>query len=203
LQGAVHPDDQQIFSSHPDHTFNLDFPPPAFIGDVDTAPIVVLMSNGGYKHGETEKEFPDLWNCAEHCDYLRGLRAALPPRLAGYYAKGRLGEWITEGSAVLVNAVPYRSPQLSKEKNNQLAPSIWLHWRCIVVGCLMKSYRRPRRASALFLSTEMGGGRFRAMNTRDRALCSPTPPKPSPIVVLQMETSSIWPGTGCASTIAA
>jgi hypothetical protein len=121
LEGAVHPDDQQIFDSHPDHSFNLDFPPPAFIGDVDKAPIVVLMSNGGYKHGETEKEFPDERSCEEHRDYLRGLRAALPPRLSSYYTKGPLGEWIKNGSAVLVNAVPYRSPQLSEEKKNQRA----------------------------------------------------------------------------------
>jgi len=119
LEGSVHPDDQPILGKHPDHSFNLDFPPPAFIGDVDTAPIVVLMSNGGYKHGQTEKEFPDELHCTEHRNYLRGLRAALPSRVSNYYTTGILGGWIAEGSAVLVNAVPYRSPRLSEEKTNQ------------------------------------------------------------------------------------
>lgn len=34
LEESVHPDDRTVFREHPEHGFNLDFPPPAFIGDV-------------------------------------------------------------------------------------------------------------------------------------------------------------------------
>ncbi len=119
LKETVHPDDQPIFDRHPGHSFNLDFPPPAFIGDVDHAPIVVLMSNGGYNDGKTQNEFPDENAIREHRDYLRGERVGLPRYLSRYYLGGPLGPWIAEGSAVLVNAVPYRSLKLSSEKENQ------------------------------------------------------------------------------------
>jgi hypothetical protein len=119
LEDSVHPDDKPIFAEHPRHTFNLKFPPPAFVGDVDAAPIVILMSNGGYKPGITEAEFRDEASISEHRRYIRGEVHALPPRLASYYATGRVGEWIYTGRAVLVNAVPYRSPSLSKEADNK------------------------------------------------------------------------------------
>ena len=57
LEGNVHPDDLPIFDRHP-HSFRINFPPPAFIGNIDTAPIVILMANGGYNEEGTPKEFP-------------------------------------------------------------------------------------------------------------------------------------------------
>jgi len=66
LEDSVHPDDKPIFAEYPQHTFNLKFPPPAFVGDVDAAPIVILMSNGGYKPGITEREFPDEASISEY-----------------------------------------------------------------------------------------------------------------------------------------
>jgi hypothetical protein len=116
LEDSVHPDDKPIFAEYPQHTFNLKFPPPAFVGDVDAAPIVILMSNGGYKPGITEREFPDEASISEYRRYIRGEVHALPPRLSPYYATGRVGEWIHAGRAVVVNAVPYRSPSLSSSK---------------------------------------------------------------------------------------
>jgi hypothetical protein len=118
LEDAVHPEDKPIFAQHPDHSFDLQFPPPAFVGDVDAAPIVILMSNGGYKSGITEAEFPDEASISEYRRYIRGEVRTLPPRIAAYYARGRVGQWIHAGKAVLVNAVPYRSPSLSKEAYN-------------------------------------------------------------------------------------
>jgi len=38
LEDSVHPDDKPIFAEYPKHTFNLKFPPPAFVGDLDAAP---------------------------------------------------------------------------------------------------------------------------------------------------------------------
>jgi hypothetical protein len=119
LRGSVHPDDEAVFAAHPDHSFDLRFPPPAFVGDIDSAPIVVLMSNGGYKRGITEAEFPDDSSESEYRDYICGDRKKLPSRLSDYYIRHQIGAWIADGSAVMVNAVPYRSKKLSEEKNNQ------------------------------------------------------------------------------------
>jgi len=77
------------------------------------------MSNGAYKPGVTEAEFPDAISVSEYRRYISGEVAALPPRLARYYATGQVGEWIYAGKAVIVNAVPYRSPKLSKEAYNK------------------------------------------------------------------------------------
>lgn len=135
LEGNVHPDDMPIFDRFR-HSFRLNFPPPAFIGNVDTAPIVILMANGGYDEEGTPKEFPDESAVHEHRDYLRGLHLPLPRFLSKYYTNGPLGSLIADGSAVLVNAIPYRSPRLSEEKENQATAQIlptraahrrWLH----------------------------------------------------------------------------
>jgi hypothetical protein len=130
LVGTVHPLDEPIFASAPDHSFNLKFPPPAFVGHPD-APIVVLMANGGYKPGVTEAEFPAEGDSAEHIAYLRGDRTEMPTRLSGYYRRGAVGRLIASGLAVSVNAVPYRSVTLSREPENKriaaLLPSLHVH----------------------------------------------------------------------------
>jgi hypothetical protein len=135
LLGSIHPDDEPIFRKYPKHSFNLRFPPPAFVGDVN-APIVILMSNGGYKPGITEAEFPDEASVSEHRAFIRGETTALPSRLAYYYAAGQVGDWIATGQAVLVNAVAYRSPQLSKEPYNKdvasRLPSLAAHRRWVM-----------------------------------------------------------------------
>jgi hypothetical protein len=131
LTGSVHPEDEKVFAAHPKHTFNLDFPPPAYIGDIDKAPIVVLMSNGGYVPKIVATEFPDDTSISVYRNYIRGEILTLPPRLARYYATGHVGAWISAGKAVLVNAVPYRSRKLSQEPENQkvaeLLPSLAAH----------------------------------------------------------------------------
>ncbi|MGA3400954.1 MAG: hypothetical protein ABSC95_17185 [Acetobacteraceae bacterium] len=120
LSGAVHPADAPIFDSHPGHTFNLSFPPPAFVGDIDNAPIVVLMANGGYKQGQTEAEFSDQASVDLFRSWLHGDIKNIPPRLGRYYTAGPFNKWIESGKAVIVNAVPYRSPRLSEEPFNRL-----------------------------------------------------------------------------------
>jgi hypothetical protein len=91
------------------------------------------MSNGGYKPGVTEAEFPSQDDIDEHIAYLRGERTELPALLSNYYRKGTIGRWIAEGLAVSVNVVPYRSPSLSSERENQriakLLPSRMAHRR--------------------------------------------------------------------------
>jgi hypothetical protein len=113
LEGAVHPDDVLVLKSIP-HTFNLDFPPPAFIGDVDNAPIVILMGNGGY-NSDTPLEFPDRTDHDEYIQWLRGERVEVPRNLAAYYTKHRLFPRVRQGKVVIVNAVAYRSTTTAKE----------------------------------------------------------------------------------------
>ena len=116
LAGKVHPDDKAVFDRHPNHTFKLQFPPTPFVGRVDTAPIVILMLNGGYGPGETEAEFPDEPTIAEYRKYIR--EGEVPPR-GRYYKSLSYLDLIAAGKAVLVNAVPYRSAPLSEEPYNQ------------------------------------------------------------------------------------
>lgn len=123
LSGSVHPDDVATFARFPGHSFNLDFPPPAFVGNLD-APIVLLMANGGYKPGVTESEFAEPGDVAAFLAYMRGERAALPTRLSAYYQRGAVGGLVAGGDAVIVNAVPYRSSRLSQEPINREIASL-------------------------------------------------------------------------------
>jgi hypothetical protein len=119
LDGPVHPADRPIFEAFPNHTFNLEFPPPVFVGDVFRAPILILMSNGGYKIGETESEFSSQEEVVEYLDYISGRSFEVPAQVSRYYRISPFWGWIEAGKAALINAVPYRSPRLSKEPRNQ------------------------------------------------------------------------------------
>ena len=58
LTGTVHPLDKNILHENP-HRLNLDYPPPAFIGDIRRARIIVLKKCGGYNRERVEEEFND------------------------------------------------------------------------------------------------------------------------------------------------
>ena len=110
LDGAVHPQDAPVFERHGDHGFNLDYPPPAYIGDILNAPVLILENNGGYDPGMTPGEFPD----AEAQKAFRASLAApaLDPRLrhvSPYYRSRNYTRLLVSGHAALVNAVAYRS----------------------------------------------------------------------------------------------
>jgi hypothetical protein len=118
LENSVHPDDKPCFRGNK-HTFNLDFPPPAYVGDVDNAPVVFLDANGGYCPQKTPAEFPRDRDLGEYIDWLRGERKELPENLSNYYTNHTLAGWLRDGTAVIVNAVAYRSPKITEEKENQ------------------------------------------------------------------------------------
>ncbi|WP_422031922.1 hypothetical protein [Roseovarius sp.] len=111
LEGTVHPVDVPTFESFPDHEFNLDFPPPAFIGDVINAPIVILGNNGGYSSSGTPNEFPDPRAHDEYRDMLANPRPVSPNErtIARYYLERNYSRWLVDGVGVLVNGVAYRS----------------------------------------------------------------------------------------------
>jgi len=168
LAGSVHPDDKAVFDRHPNHTFKLQFPPIPFVGRVDTAPIVILMLNGGYGPGETEAEFPDEAAIAEYLKYIR--EGEVPPR-GRYYTSLSYWDLIAAGKAVLVNAVSYRSAGgLSKNKGvqNSCNPSMR-----IGAGSRRKSCQRPPVPIDLFLRIDSACGTLGTKNTPDRALFSP------------------------------
>lgn len=127
LEGSVHPDDEKWFAAHP-HTFNLDFPPPAFLGNVDTAPIIILMANGGYDPTETPTEFQTASDHVEHRCWLSGT-GGIPSRFSPYYQRNALFPWVRDGSAVIVNAIAYRSPKISEEPHNQRVGRLLPSWR--------------------------------------------------------------------------
>lgn len=132
LKKSVHPDDQAIFDAN-DNSFNLEYPPPAFIGDVDNAPVMVLMLNGGYDPIKTPLEFPQEADHEEYRQWLAGTRLEFPRHLSSYYTPigSAWYSWVREGKVVIVNAVAYRSPSLSSDACNleiaEKLPSVHLH----------------------------------------------------------------------------
>lgn len=111
LTGSVHPCDTHTFADVVAHGFNLDFPPPAFIGDIVHAPVIILDNNGGYNENDTPKEFPDA---EAHDEYRRMLAAPRPldplsRSVSQYYLQRNYSEWLISGKAALVNGVAYRS----------------------------------------------------------------------------------------------
>lgn len=135
LKSAVHPEDQAELASHP-HTFDLRFPPPAFIGDVDDAPLVVLMLNGGLAADLHTAEFPTADDSKEYIEWLAGRRRETPSRLSSYYTRNRIYSWIESGQAVIVNLIAYRSPSITNEPANKkmrkVLPSALLHRRWLL-----------------------------------------------------------------------
>jgi len=130
LENSVHPEDEFFFRQN-SHTFNLDFPPPAFIGDVDNARVVILELNGGYCPKMTPAEFPRDCDLQQYIDWLKGTRNEFPENLSTYYTNNSLAPWLRDGTAVIVNAVAYRSTKISEEKDNEklarILPSFKAH----------------------------------------------------------------------------
>lgn len=111
LDGAIHPQDAPVFEGHGAHGFSLDYPPPAYIGDIVNAPVIILDNNGGYDPVMTPREFPDKEACAE----FRAALASPAPLdtkaryVSPYYRSRNFTHLLASGEAALVNAVAYRS----------------------------------------------------------------------------------------------
>lgn len=113
----MHPDDRPFFE-RATHTFNLEYPPPAFVGQIDAAPVVVLMANGGYKE-TTKTEFRSRHDIDEHLDWLTGAQKTPPANFSQYYTSSPLWPRVQDGQVAIANAVAYRSPKLSEEPLNK------------------------------------------------------------------------------------
>lgn len=111
LEDSVHPDDKRVLEEDQNHAFNLDFPPPAFIGDIVNARVIILDNNGGFSPSLTPTEFPDEEACQEYRDRLANPVAVDPSArsMARYYVTRNFSDWLISGEAALVNGVAYRS----------------------------------------------------------------------------------------------
>ena len=78
LKTTVHPADAAVMNNYPG-VFNLDYPSPAFTGDVLNARIIIVMGNGGYKPGITDSEYVDPETADWQLQRLREPDRQLPP----------------------------------------------------------------------------------------------------------------------------
>lgn len=137
LQGSIHPNDESEFRRFPDHGFNLEFPPPAFVGDVINAPVLILDNNGGYDAARTPREFPGAEARDEYRDMLANPRpiSHKDRTVSPYYLSRNYSRWLVEGTAALVNGVAYRSVDGKAKNVERLTRSLpsalfhqrWLH----------------------------------------------------------------------------
>ncbi|MDP2818346.1 MAG: hypothetical protein Q8O29_08710 [Polaromonas sp.] len=117
-QGWAHPDDEDLLGREP-HTFNLDFPPPAFVGDIENAKIIVLAANGGYSASVTPGEFAAIGAADRYLKRLSFPAEADWQEVAPYYRGINYSELVFSGKAAIVNACAYRSPKISEEPDNR------------------------------------------------------------------------------------
>ena len=111
LKGSVHPEDAPVFERFREHGFDLEYPPPAYIGDILNAPVIILDNNGGFNAKMTPAEFPDP---RSHDEYRSALAAPRPLNpssrtVSPYYLARNYTPLLTSGQAALVNGVAYRS----------------------------------------------------------------------------------------------
>jgi hypothetical protein len=149
LKDAVHPDDTDTFRRVSDHGFNLDFPPPAFIGDIVNAPVIILDNNGEYKSSITPGEFPDQEAHEEYRETLSVPRPVNPTArsMSRYYLERNYSHWLVSGEAALVNGVAYRSVDGNAPAVKQLTrelPSAQFHqkWLCEALAPLARRGER-------------------------------------------------------------
>lgn len=114
----VHPDDYGLLSTQ-NHSFNLDFPPPAFVGNINEAKVIILAANGGYDSVATPQEFG-----AEGAENKYLERLSLPDKadwseVAPYYSHINYSKLLLNGQAAIVNACAYRSIKISQEPENK------------------------------------------------------------------------------------
>ena len=129
----VHPDDMEVFlNCKRDDYFNLDYPPPAYVGDIVRAPVVMLLTNGGYNREGTKNEFSKRGSAKRYLDGLHDPGLMSREGYEGYsdyYLKWNYKELLREGKLAIVNVAAYRSPNFSSARQkvaNELE-SVKLH----------------------------------------------------------------------------
>jgi len=118
LIDRVHPLDAPFMQTGV-HSFNLDYPPPAFIGDIVNARVILLDANGGFDPELTPSEFMSVGAADRFLDLLHRPRAIHPGQISPYYGLRNFADLIATGNLALVNAVAYRSSSISRETENR------------------------------------------------------------------------------------
>lgn len=114
----VHPSDSEQFERNL-NSFNTDYPPSPYIGNVIDAPIIILGLNGRFSSG-TAVEFSAPGANAAHLTRISHPESADWRAMAAYYIREtNFGGFILNGQAVVVNGCTYRSPKWSSERENQ------------------------------------------------------------------------------------
>lgn len=98
------------------HSFNLDHPVSPYIGDVLTAPVVILNANAGYNPALTPTEFPDAASVSAYTDRVDDPSSSDWSFVSRYYNDTNYGHLVASGKVVVVNACAYRSPRISDKK---------------------------------------------------------------------------------------
>ncbi|CAJ0877610.1 hypothetical protein AMST5_02894 [freshwater sediment metagenome] len=131
LEGTIHPEDVQAAKYAPE-VLNFDYPPPAFVGDIFNARIFILMGNGGYDRSVTPSEFSadgseDVYRARLSCPSAAGRGWTAPY----YLDRPDIGDWLTSGTAAVVNALAYRSEETTPAVRRfaDKMPSVHFHRR--------------------------------------------------------------------------
>ena len=113
--------------------FNLDYPPPAYVGAVDTAPVILLSGNGGYNINMTPGEFSVPGSVEQAIERLHNPAKVNPEDVSPYYAARNYDEFLRSGKLTMANAGAYRSVnitpairKLTKHLPSALAHKKWL-----------------------------------------------------------------------------
>ena len=108
----AHPEDAEAPFNQP-HSFNLDYPAGAFVGDLLRAPITILGANGGYDPQMTPQEFPAETAISDYLERLASPSTANWNEVSPYYGNVNYGKYLFDGRAALVNACAYRSEKIN------------------------------------------------------------------------------------------
>lgn len=120
----IHPWDKTCLTNYNHGCFNLDYPPPAFIGDIVNAKVIILLLNGGYDSAATPAEFPNPAAEAAYRERLARPRPIEDKHTAPYYLGRNYTPWLRDGRAAVINAVAYRSKDTTAPCVRRLSKSL-------------------------------------------------------------------------------
>ena len=137
--GAIHPADTAVLATVP-NLFNLDFPPPAYVGDIESARVILLNGNGGYKPKVTPLEFPDRIAVERAINRLHHPAPIERSDVCSYYADANYARWLQSGELAMVNAIAYRAPEITEDvaRISKKLPSTLLHIHWLRVEAIMQ-----------------------------------------------------------------